>query len=148
MSNIEKLAICAAKRPVTTPVFETRRGKLLDHLAEQLAMAEALVAGTTHAAVRRTWRIDEGGNKELVERPKRLRPWFWQDGTGKFILEIRYGAAALELTKGKRAIEVGDRDRLVSTIKTIIEAVKAGELDAAIEAVAAFRAKSTKPPKG
>jgi hypothetical protein len=107
MSHIEKLTICAAKRPVIAPVFETRRGKLQAHLAEQLAMAEALAAGTTHAAVRRAWRIDEGGNKELVERPKRLRPWFWQDGTGKFILEIRYGAAALELTKGKRAIEVG-----------------------------------------
>lgn len=84
MSHIGKHTISAAKRPVTAPVFESRRGMLLEHLAEQRAMAEALVAGTTHAAVRRAWRIDEGGNKELIERPKRLRPWFWQDGTGKW----------------------------------------------------------------
>jgi hypothetical protein len=146
MSHIEKLTICAAKRPVTTPVFETRRSKLLNHLAEQLAMAEAMVAGTTHIATRRVWRTSESSDKELVERPKRLRPWFWHDNAGKLILEVRYGATALELTKGKRAIEVGSRDKLVTTIKTVIEAVKAGELDPPIETAAAFRSKSKNSP--
>ena len=53
---------------------------------------------------------------------------------------MRYGARALKLSKaGATSIVVGERDNLVDTIHTVIEAVRAGELDAAIEAAAGTR---------
>ena len=59
------------------------------------------------------------------------------DISGVWFLEVRYGARALKLNKsGATSIVVGERDKLVDTIRTVIEAVRAGELDAAIEAAA------------
>ena len=53
---------------------------------------------------------------------------------------MRYGARALKLNKsGATSIVVGERDKLVDTIRTVIEAVRAGELDAAIEEAAGTR---------
>lgn len=43
-------------------------------------------------------------------------------------LTVRYGANAIEFEKGKTAIMVPSRDQLVTTLDTLIEGVKAGEL--------------------
>ncbi len=48
---------------------------------------------------------------------------------------VRYGARPLELSKGKRAISIAQVAMLPGALNTLIAAVKAGELDAAIEAV-------------
>jgi hypothetical protein len=50
-------------------------------------------------------------------------------------LELRYANAVLMLGKDQTAIEVGTKDKLVPTIETVIEAVKMGELDAAMNVV-------------
>ena len=47
--------------------------------------------------------------------------------------------------KGKRAIEVGDKSKLIGVIKTVIEAVNGGELDAALNSIVAAKAGSAKP---
>jgi hypothetical protein len=47
---------------------------------------------------------------------------------------VRYGARALELSKGKRAIAISSPALLPGAINTLIAAVKAGELDAGIDA--------------
>jgi uncharacterized protein with PhoU and TrkA domain len=44
-------------------------------------------------------------------------------------LTVRYGAKAIEFDKGKTAIIVPSKDQLVATLDTLIEGVKAGELD-------------------
>ena len=42
---------------------------------------------------------------------------------------MRYGAKPIEFERGKTAIAVGKKDKLIPTIKTVIAAVEAGELD-------------------
>jgi hypothetical protein len=42
----------------------------------------------------------------VIRRP---RTWFWTADDGKLYLCLRYGTRVLELTKGKSAIEVGDK---------------------------------------
>ena len=138
MAFLNKLNIVVAKRNIIKSPAEQRRAKLLDKLTEQLALAQALIAGTTHTAKRDVWITDETGQKVRVTREKRLRSWFWHDITGKWMLEVRYGARVLELSKGKRAVEVGARGELPAVIALVQEAVRAGELDAQIEAVAAI----------
>ena len=139
MTFLTKLNIVAAKRIITQSPAEQRRAKLLAKLTEQHDLAEAMIAGTTLTATRDVWVKDDAGNKTRVTKAKRVRSWFWLNTDGKWLLEVRYGSKPLELSKGKRAIEMGARGELTATIRVIQEAVRAGELDAQIEAVAAMR---------
>lgn len=70
--------------------------------------------------------------------PRSLTRWFWQGDEGWFF-QLRYGARVLDLGKGKNAIAAVNEKELLATIGTCIDAVKAGELDKAIEEVAAMR---------
>ena len=64
--------------------------------------------------------------------PKKVRPWWRGDAAGNVVLTVRYGAKPIEFEKGKAAIAVGKKDKLIPTIETVIAAVEAGELDAVL----------------
>jgi len=49
-------------------------------------------------------------------------------------LNLRYGARAVEFSKGKTAVEIATPAELVPTLELLKRAVEAGELDAQIEA--------------
>jgi hypothetical protein len=49
-------------------------------------------------------------------------------------LNLRYGARAVEFSKGKATVEIGTVAELVPTLELLKRAVEAGELDAQIEA--------------
>lgn len=136
MSHLTKLTISNAARQISANPADSRRAKLLAKLDEQLAMAAAFVENQPFSVVRKVWAKQEDGTKQKIEREKRLSAWYWQEGSGKFLLEVRYGAQKLELAKGKHAIDVGAKEKLTSAIKTVIEAVRDGELDAALSGVA------------
>ena len=102
-------------------------------------MATAFVEGKSFSVMRKVWAAQEDGSKKKIEREKRLNAWYWQDGADKYLFEVRYGAQLLELAKGKHAIDVGGKDKLVAVIKTVIEAVKGGELDAALTSASAVQ---------
>lgn len=61
--------------------------------------------------------------------------------SGKWFIELRYANTVLALSKEQNAIEIGTKDKLVPTMQTIIDAVKAGGLDAAMKAALAARKK-------
>ena len=61
---------------------------------------------------------------------------------------VRYGAKVLELSKGKKAISVTTLKDVPTVIGTVLAAVKAGELDAAIEAVVGTRTPKLKKKAG
>ena len=66
-------------------------------------------------------------------------------GPGKeLVLTVRYGAKPIEFAPGKAAIAVGKKEKLISTLETVIAAVEAGELDA----VLAMMSKSAVMTKG
>ena len=139
MAHLTKLTISNTIREISINPVIARRAKLLEKLDEQLTMAKALLAGEPYSATRKVWVVDSEGNKQRVEREKRVNVWYWNDIAGKFWFELRYGAQKLELAKGKHAIEVGAKDRLVLVVETVIEAVKNGELDAALTGAAAMK---------
>jgi hypothetical protein len=60
---------------------------------------------------------------------KRVRAWWRTDATGAVVLTVRYGARVIEFSPGKAAIAVGKKEKLISTLETVIAAVEAGELD-------------------
>ncbi len=76
------------------------------------------------------WITDKDtGEKSRQEVPVRFRRWWWNDDTGKLMMEVRYGNKPLELQPGKPTIEVGKQDNLVPVLNAVREAVAAGELD-------------------
>lgn len=74
-----------------------------------------------------------------MERPARLKKWWVKDNAGIIILRVLYGSEAIKLQKGKAAVEVGQLDKLPAILKTIKDAVLAGELDAEIGLIAKER---------
>lgn len=139
MPILNNLTLVNAKRVITQTPQEQRRAKLLAAVAEQQNMARALLADETYTVTREVWRKDEQGARVRVARAKRLRPWFWLNTDGKWLLEVRYGGRPLELGKGKRAVEVGVRAELPKVLGMIEDAVRAGELDAQIDAAVGAR---------
>lgn len=134
MGHLNALNITALKARLPMTPQEQRRIKLLAKLEEQHAIASAAAEGRSHAVSKHVWAKDADGNRVRVEREKRLKPWWWRDGDA-VTLVVRYGAKPVELAKGKKAISVPDLATLPNAIVTVIEAVKAGELDAAIDVV-------------
>jgi len=136
MSHLSKLKIVAqaAKRQQTKT--EHRRAKLLEKLDDQLGMIEAQISGETFTRMRRVWQANSDGQRVLVDRPKRMRPWYWMSGAVGCYFAVWYGSKVMELKPGMTAIQVAKREELPDAIRAVIEAVQAGELDAQIEASA------------
>ena len=81
---------------------------------------------------RQKWIVDENGVKQLRELRKRVRAWWRTDPTGAVVLTVRYGAKPIEFERGKAAIAVGKKEKLIPTIETVIAAVEASELDSVL----------------
>lgn len=144
MGVLDKLKIVALATKTKGTVEQERRKKLAGQLTEQLKLAEAALGGMAYQRTKAAWDTDADGNRYRVQRPVKLRQW-WQDGAnGSVQFGLRYGAVALELQAGKTAVEVAKLADLPSVIAAIIDAVAAGELDAAM-AKRAQRGATTKP---
>ena len=136
MSHLSKLKIVAQQQKRLQSKTEHRRAKLLEKLDDQLDMVQALIDGEVYTRMRRIWRTDENGQRVLVERPKRTRPWYWMSGAGGCYFQVWYGSKVLELKPGMTAVQVGTKEELPDVIRSVMEAVKFGELDIQIEDVA------------
>jgi uncharacterized protein YjaZ len=110
------------------------RTKLLASLVEQRTMADCMLKGVHFEIKVERWVKDrETGERVKKTLPKRLKAWYFE-ANNKMYFEVRYANKALELTKGKAAIEIEDKAKLITTIDTVIEAVKNGELDSVLKA--------------
>jgi hypothetical protein len=141
MSVLKSLKLSDAK-PVAqakTPV-ERGREKLIENLALQRKFAEAAIAGTVFEPPKHfVMRTNGEGSRVRVEVPRRIRKGWFEDGNGTTHVWALYSGKPLEFSKGKTAIEVGPLANLPTVIDSLIEAVRAGELDAALNAAAAER---------
>jgi Na+-translocating ferredoxin:NAD+ oxidoreductase RnfC subunit len=136
MSTFASLKLTAAQKPSNISAVQVRRNKLAQRLAEQAALAKALQTGAQFTATRlRTVKDEQTGERTAVEVSKKIKAWWFTADNGKLALSVRYGARQLELAKGKYAIEVANERELLTTLEVVREAVIAGQLDAAIEAV-------------
>ncbi len=136
VTHLSKLNLTQLKRAQKQSPAEQRRAKLIAKLEEQLALAQAQSEGKRYVVMKAAWTRDEHGNKQRVQREKVVRPWWVPEGEGVSLV-VKYGARSLELAKGKRAISVPHVPMLPGALNTVIAAVKAGELDGAIDAALA-----------
>lgn len=141
---LSKLSLTARPENTKDNPLLKRREKLLIKCDEQLAMATAHVAGETYTCFKEKWQVNPETNvREKVRVPKQIKPWFYKRDN-KYLLEIRYANKPLELQSDMHAIEVGEPEALVATIKTVIEAIVAGELDALLVPIAPVGKKAKK----
>lgn len=61
---------------------------------------------------------------------KTNRTWFWMTEDGKMFLQIKYGKVALELGKGKFAIQCASLEDVSSNLSIVETLVNKGEFDA------------------
>ena len=136
MSGLSALKLVQAKREKGNSPQHARRQKLSTKLAEQIQLAKAQQSGTEFSPVRvRTVKDEATGQSRKVEVPKKLKPWWWTDDTGKLCITVRYGARTLEIVEGKNAIETDNIADVIASLQVIRSAVDAGELDQRIDAV-------------
>jgi hypothetical protein len=140
MTQLKSLTFTALPRLAAADPIIQRRNKLILRLQQQIA----LVQDPNYVVTYQRWVEDEHGVKQLRDRKIRVRAWWRTDVTGNVVFTVRYGAKVIEFEKGKAAIAVGKKDKLVSTIETVIAAVQAGELDAILTQMS----KTTVVPKG
>ncbi|QRY67975.1 hypothetical protein JVX98_27135 [Ensifer sp. PDNC004] len=142
MSHLKALKLTSAVpvRATVDPVQRARE-KMVATLAEQKQMAEAKIAGEHFAPTHRVRRKNADGQHVEVEALKRVRQGWFTDGNGKVFFAIRYAGKPIEFAKDKNAIESGELSALPKIIDTLIEAVRAGELDAQLTAAAVERGK-------
>lgn len=134
MTALAKLKLVNAQEDQKTPMA-VRRNKLTGKIDLQIALAKAQTEGSVFAATRTKTITDrETGLRKHVETALTVRPWWWTNPTGTVVLSLRYGSKAIEIAKGKNAIEVGSIENLVDTLLAVREAVKTGELDSQIDA--------------
>jgi len=132
MGVLDKLKIVALARQVKGTVEQERRKKLAEQLTEQLKLAEAALGGVAYHRTKTAWETDADGNRYRVQRPVKLRQWWTLGDGGAVQFGVRYGAVLLQLQPGKTAVEVAKLADLPVDSKTLMQAVEAGELDAAM----------------
>ena len=136
MNVLKELTLAAVPRENSPSPQQKRRDKLIAHLREQLAMAEAEIDGRIHVVKKRRWERTQDGQKHLVEVNKRLKQWWGKpQQDGKLLLTVRYGAKAIEFEKGKDAVVLADVRELATVLPKLIATTEAGELDGHINAV-------------
>jgi hypothetical protein len=141
-SILSSLKVIARPKIEPKPPIIGKRLRLIEKLDEQLAIAQAMLDGQPFEAYREKKVTDpETGEKKVVRKRKAVRPWYFDDKEHYFF-EIRVGFKAMEIDKGKTAIDVGDKTQLPTVINAIIKAVEAGELDQQI-----IQSKPEKPSK-
>ena len=125
MTSFKTLTFTQLPKLIAADPVIHRRNKLIVRLQQQIALAQ----DPNFTLTRQKWIADEAGVKQLRSLPKKVRAWWKIDPTGAVVLTVRYGAKPIEFEKGKAAIAVGKKDKLIPTIETVIAAVGAGELD-------------------
>ena|SRR5579872_5804831 len=124
MALLKSLTFTALPKNNASPAIN-RRAKVIARLEEQ----KLLLADPAYVRVGQRWVKGEDGQKSLVERRQRVLPWWRVDQNGSYVFFIRTGWKPVEFEKGKSAIVVPSLDRLAPVIDTLINAVRAGELD-------------------
>ena len=123
MPVLKSLSFTAVPKTAGDPTG-MRRAKFIEKLEEQkLLLADPGYVRT----VQRTAEVD--GVKQAVVRKQRVKPWWKTDSSGQIVMSVKFGSKPIEFEKGKAGIAVPSKDKLPTVINTLIEAVRAGELD-------------------
>lgn len=133
MSNLSKLTLTATSpREPITPLAR-KRIKLLNRIEQQISAAEAELHDEQFMEENKRWvRNEEIGDKALVTTERPVRKWWWKNQHGAWMISLRDGNRLIPLGDDNTSGEVGAIAQMVITLKTLRDAVIAGELETLI----------------
>jgi hypothetical protein len=120
--SLKSLAFTALPSSTKSPL-EARRMKTIERLQEQ----KQLLADPNYVRVVKKWATVDG-QKQLVEKQRRVYPWWRTAANGSLVFFVRLGGKPMEFDKGKSGIAVQSVEKLPGVIDTLIAAVRSGEL--------------------
>lgn len=83
--------------------LERKRLRLIQRLETQLKAAEAALAGETYTEEVKHWVThQETGEKTLLTQQRPVKPWWWQDDKGQWLITLRDGNRVLPISKKLR----------------------------------------------
>jgi hypothetical protein len=115
------------------PAVQQRRNKLSNKLWEQIQLAKSQLEHTHFVVNRRVTVKDIEGNYKSIERPKRIKPWWFMAADGTLCLSVFYGSKRIEIVPGKTSICVANMTDLIDALELLKSETEAGNLDIAIE---------------
>jgi hypothetical protein len=129
MGHLDKLKISnriitAARPRRKLDTVEYQREKLISHIEEQIELAN-LTLEEQPAQIKR-----KRGHDIVTVQP---RLWWATGPDGHTYTQIRYNKVPLNILSQGTSIEVGALKKLPSVYKTVIRAIKVGELDNSIQ---------------
>lgn len=127
MSSLKSLTFAAVPVANSWPLL-ARRARLIERLEEQ----KSLLKDPNHVRIVQRW-TKRDGERALIEKRLRVRPWWRTDEKGQVVFFIRIGWKTVEFEKGKAGVVAGSKERLPDVIDVLIAAVRAGELDQMLE---------------
>ena len=130
---LNKLNFVDAIRPRSMPAVQKRRNKLSNKLWEQIQLAKSQMEHTHFVIKRRVTVKDLEGNYKSIERPKRIKPWWFISTDGTLFLSVFYGSKRIELIPGKTSISIKNMADLIAALELLKSETEAGSFDAAIE---------------
>lgn len=139
MSVLAKLNLKTVQRVVQKDPVIARREKLLAGIAEQKLVLDAMARGESYITRVKRWKDDGNGDKVLVEVPKRVRPWFFQQDNGWYV-QCRYGSRVLTISGKSNAVFVNKLEEVAAVLDAFVAATDSGELDKAVLLAMAARA--------
>ena len=131
MSYLAKLNLKTVQRVTQKDPVIARREKLLAGIAEQKLVLDAMARGESYVTRVKRWKADGNGDKTLVEVPKRVRPWFFQQDNGWYV-QCRYGSRILAISGRSNAVFVNKLDEVAAVLEVFGAAADSGELDKAV----------------
>lgn len=132
-NTLKSLQFTDAVKPKSIPAVKLRRNKLSNQLWQQIGLAKSQLDHTHFVVKRRVTVKDLEGNYKSIERPKRIKPWWFMAEDGTLCLSIFYGSKRLEIAPGKASISTKNLDDLIKTLELIKTETESGSLDSAIE---------------
>lgn len=139
MSILKTLKLAEKEKGQADP-FHSAKIRLIQNLETQLKCAEAMIKGETYMQARMET-VEENGTKvrKPVNRP--VRHWYWRDSEGMVRFCIRVLNKRIEVDQGKTDIIVGKDENLPKTVKSLLDAVNAGDFDEHVKLAVAQRKK-------
>ena len=110
MNSLDKLNFQTVSRQIERDPVAERRARLRAGIAEQRLVLAALARDEAYTDPNRA---------SKTGKARTVRPWFFQQGTGRFI-QARYGARVLLLDVKSNAISVGK----VAEIEPVLSALE------------------------
>ena len=134
LDSLNTFKLTDAKRPKNQPPVVQRRNKLISKLWEQIELAKAKHSGKDFVIKRHKNVKDLEGNIKSIEKPKRIKPWWFNSSAGTLCINVFYGSKLLELANGKTAVEATNLENVIEVLELLKREAEIGTFDAAIEA--------------